>query len=81
MPINFVDSEFPETTPLQQTAPRIPRWPRGCDEQGRHPEAAECCTDLGADDCQATVPQVLEFWGIVFAAVGVLSLVLLGLAW
>lgn len=31
-------------------------WPmtahraNGCDYQGRHPEAAECCTDIGADD-------------------------------
>ena len=24
--------------------------PRGSDQQGRHPEAAEACTELGADD-------------------------------
>lgn len=24
--------------------------PKGCDQQGRHPEAAECCTELGCDD-------------------------------
>ena len=24
--------------------------PRGCDAQGRYPQAAECCTELGADD-------------------------------
>lgn len=23
--------------------------PKGCDYQGRHPEAAECCTEIGAD--------------------------------
>lgn len=30
--------------------PRIPRLPAGCDQQGRHPQAAEACTELGADD-------------------------------
>lgn len=29
---------------------RIPRVPAGCDAQGRRPQAAEACTDLGADD-------------------------------
>ena len=24
--------------------------PRGCDQQGRYPRAAEACTELGADD-------------------------------
>ncbi len=24
--------------------------PTGCDQQGRYPEAAEACTELGADD-------------------------------
>jgi hypothetical protein len=26
------------------------RIPKGCDQQGRHPQAAECCTELGAED-------------------------------
>jgi hypothetical protein len=26
-----------------------PRIHRGCDQQGRYPQAAECCTELGAD--------------------------------
>lgn len=25
--------------------------PRGCDQQGRYPQAAESCTELGCDDC------------------------------
>jgi hypothetical protein len=29
---------------------RIPRLPKGCDSQGRHPEAAEAATDIGADE-------------------------------
>lgn len=24
--------------------------PKGCDYQGRYPEAAECCTEIGTDD-------------------------------
>ncbi|MFM2007591.1 MAG: hypothetical protein RLZZ09_3246 [Pseudomonadota bacterium] len=27
-----------------------PRIPRGCDQQGRYPQAAECCTELGQDE-------------------------------
>lgn len=27
------------------------RLPKGCDYQGRHPEAAHCSTEVGADDC------------------------------
>ena len=27
-----------------------PRIPHGCDQQGRYPEAAEPCTELGQDD-------------------------------
>ena len=26
-----------------------PRLPRGCDQQGRYPEAAEACTEIGAE--------------------------------
>lgn len=29
---------------------RLNRIPRGCDQQGRHPQAAEACTELGTDD-------------------------------
>jgi hypothetical protein len=27
-----------------------PRIPHGCDQQGRHPQAAECCTELGQEE-------------------------------
>ena len=27
-----------------------PYIPQGCDQQGRHPQAAEACTEVGADD-------------------------------
>jgi hypothetical protein len=36
------------------------RLPTGCDQQGRHPEAAEACIELGADDPE-TLPEA--FWG------------------
>jgi hypothetical protein len=34
-----------EQSPLQHT-----RVPHGCDQQGRHPQAAECCTELGQEE-------------------------------
>ncbi len=34
-----------EQAPLQHT-----RIPRGCDQQGRYPQAAECCTELGSEE-------------------------------
>lgn len=27
--------------------------PKGCDYQGRHPEAAHCATEVGNDDCNS----------------------------
>lgn len=45
-----------ELTPEQADNVIRGSWPmtahrvNGCDYQGRHPEAAECCTDIGADD-------------------------------
>ena len=43
-----------EQAPLQHT-----RVPNGCDQQGRHPQAAECCTELGQEE-----PEFYgrEFW-------------------
>lgn len=43
MPWEAEDAGFP-------VAPRIPRIPKGCDYQGRHPEAAEAATELGCDE-------------------------------
>lgn len=40
---------------LSENRVRIPRIPKGCDQQGRYPEAAECCTDVGADDDEASI--------------------------
>lgn len=32
------------------TEPTVRKVPLGCDQQGRYPEAAEPCTDIGQDD-------------------------------
>lgn len=42
-------------------APRRKRLPYGTDKQGRYPEAAEPCTDIGADD---EAPSLLRAWGV-----------------
>jgi hypothetical protein len=55
-----------------------PRIPHGCDQQGRYPEAAEPCTELGQDD-----PDFYgaKFWeGEVIAALCVASAIVAGLA-
>lgn len=39
------------------------RLPRGCDYQGRYPEAAEACTEVGAEpERQPTLLQRLLRW-------------------
>ena len=56
-----------------------PYLPKGCDHQGRHPEAAEAATDIGADD----TPQhdmlrvVLGDLAIAVALVAVMAVVVL----
>ena len=37
------------------------RLPTGCDQQGRYPEAAEACPELGADDPE-TLPEAFWVW-------------------
>jgi hypothetical protein len=32
------------------TEPTVRRLPKGCDQQGRYPEAAEAATEVGVDD-------------------------------
>jgi hypothetical protein len=47
------------------------RIPKGCDQQGRYPEAAEPCTELGADDDDA----VESLGRLVLLGLGVVVLV------
>jgi hypothetical protein len=37
------------------TEPTVRRLPRGCDQQGRFPEAAEAATEVGVDDAPESV--------------------------
>lgn len=52
-----------------------PRIPMGCDQQGRYPQAAECCTELGCEDGSSAglIP-------LAIAAVVVVVLIAAGLA-
>jgi hypothetical protein len=62
--------------------PYNPRIPLGCDQQGRHPQAAEPCVDL--DELGVRLPEPDPWWhdlllvavvllvlGLVFAPLGV----------
>jgi len=56
-----------------------PYVPKGCDQQGRHPQAAEAATELGTDDCPndwGVTRVVLTDIAIACAIVGVMALVL-----
>jgi hypothetical protein len=41
--------------------------PTGCDQQGRHPEAAEAATEIGADDFDDAAQFII--WHLVIAIV------------
>jgi hypothetical protein len=62
-----------EQSPLQHT-----RVPNGCDQQGRHPQAAECCTELGQEE----EPEFygLDFWKEEGIALIVLAVALVAIA-
>jgi hypothetical protein len=52
------------------TEPTVRRLPRGCDYQGRYPEAAEAATEVGVDD------DAVESLGrLVLLGLGVVALV------
>jgi len=60
-----------EQAPLQHT-----RIPHGCDQQGRHPQAAECCTELGCEEPNFYGP---EYWkeeaaGLIFFAAALVAI-------
>lgn len=56
-----------------------PYLPKGCDYQGRHPEAAESATEVGADDPpqRDMMRVVMGDLKIVVALVGVIAVVVL----
>jgi hypothetical protein len=56
-----------------------PRIPLGCDQQGRYPEPAEPCTELGQEDDDPEFYGA-KFWeGEVIAALCVASAIVAGL--
>jgi hypothetical protein len=59
-----------ERAPIQHS-----RIPNGCDQQGRYPQAAECCTELGCEDDSRT-----SLMPLAVAAVAVVLLIAVGLA-
>ena len=59
----------------QQPPVHNPRIPMGCDQQGRYPQAAECCTELGCEDDSRT-----SLMPLAVAAVAVVLLIAVGLA-
>jgi hypothetical protein len=61
------------------TEPTVRRLPKGCDQQGRYPEAAEAATEIGIDDAPESLGTlvllglgVVVLVGVIALAVGVL---------
>ena len=72
-PAQWADTEMPPRSP----APRVPRMPFGCEHQGRHLEAAEPCTDIGADAEEATMGEeapLAEGSGVILWPLAMLGL-------
>jgi len=50
------------------------KLPKGLDQQGRHPEAAEACTEVGVDDGPEALGSVVLMGVVIVAVVGVIAL-------
>ena len=61
------------------TEPTFRRLPRGCDQQGRHPEAAEAATEIGQDDPDFYNRQFMleELGSLLTWALGIFAVVVL----
>jgi len=62
------------------TEPTVHRLPRGCDQQGRYPEAAEAATEVGQEpdfyDRQFMLEEIgsIVLWGIgIVVVVGLIA--------
>jgi hypothetical protein len=65
----------------EPTILRQPRIPLGCDEQGRHPQAAEAATEVGIpDEPEQDMLRVVGDALIAIAAVGALCVIVLVVA-
>lgn len=61
------------------TEPTVRRLPKGCDYQGRYPEAAEAATEVGVDDAPESLGKlgvlglgIVVLVGLIAFVVGVL---------
>jgi hypothetical protein len=58
------------------TEPTVRRMPKGCDQQGRYPEAAEAATEVGIDDDAVESLGTLVLLGLgVVVLVGLIAFV------
>jgi hypothetical protein len=57
------------------TEPTVRRLPKGCDQQGRYPEAAEAATEIGVDDAPESLGTLVVLGLCVVVLVGVIAFV------
>jgi hypothetical protein len=70
--VKYEDTEFSDGT-----EPTVRRLPKGADQQGRYPEAAESCTDIGQEN-EDPKEDTMWFWVMVVA---IITAVLAAAAW
>jgi hypothetical protein len=69
--VKYEDTEFSDGT-----EPTVRRLPKGADQQGRYPEAAEAVTDVGQEDEEAE--DTMWFWVV---CVVIITTILAAAAW
>jgi hypothetical protein len=70
--VKYEDTEFSDGT-----EPTVRRLPKGADQQGRYPEAAEPCTDVGQED-EDPKEDTMWFWVVI---VVIFTAVVVAAAW
>jgi hypothetical protein len=70
--VKYEDTEFSDGT-----EPTVRRLPKGADQQGRYPEAAEAVTDVGQED-EDPNEDMMWFWVV---CVVIITAVLAAAAW
>ncbi len=70
--MKYEDTEFSDGT-----EPTVRRLPKGADQQGRYPEAAEPCTDVGQED-EDPKEDTMWFWVVI---VVIFTAVVVAAAW
>ena len=70
--MKYEDTEFSDGT-----EPTVRRLPKGADQQGRYPEAAEAVTDIGQED-EDPEEDTMWFW---IVCVVIITTILAAAAW